>query len=1041
MQEFVSFCEPRRAAILVCMRAVTADSTVWGRLLGQGEAAAREAARHEEESYELQRQAVFHGAWDPYLASMRRRGARYARAGLSYSVWFELVRVYRDAIGSLLNAFLQEDPPGRLAQVLTMSRGMNALANLTTEQIAAGYLDEKQRDAASTEDRYRLLFDNSPLPMWTFDRETLRFLTVNEAAVRDYGYTREEFASMTLDDIRPPEDRAALRVDVANAQGFSERTVWRHRKKDGTLCMVEIRANDFDLEGTSVRLVVINDVTGRVQAEEALRTTETQLRHAQKMEAIGRLAGSVAHDFNNVLTVVQSYACLLEEGLEPDDSRLAEATEIRRAAERAAALTRQLLTLGRHSIVAPRRVDIAALVTEFMPMLSRLVGETVTIATRCAGAPEVIADPGQLEQILMNLAVNARDAMADGGRLTIECHAIELDVDTGLLHHLAPGPYLEIAVTDTGTGMDAETQARIFEPFFTTKDIGLGTGLGLSIVHGIVAQAGGRVAVYSEPGHGTTFRIQLPVASGIEPVAQPEKLEAPRTLPALHVLVVDDQPQVRAVAARILEDAGCTVIEAATADEARKICVRHEETIDVALLDLVLGDGRGDVLTRELRQLRPEMVCVLMSGYSAGVLTPNGGAPENLLPKPFSPSELRAAIARVCPDKARRPSLRAPSESSATQHRALVADDDEMLRRSIVRMLRRAELDVVDVDSGYKAITALESEPFDVVISDVQMPDGGGLDLLRAVRRIDLDVPVILMTGQPSVEAAAAAVEYGAFRYLTKPLDTDAFIQTVKYAARAHALARIRRDAFLVTGAHAGVTDRAGLEVRFEQALDGLWMAFQPIIDARTGALFGVEALMRSSEPSLPNPPAVLDAAAQLGRLPLVGRKVRSLSSRAILERTDDITVFVNLHPEDLHDIELVDPASPLARIASRVILEVTERTSLETSTVLTERIARLRQLGFRLAVDDIGAGYSGLTSFTELTPEVVKIDMSLVRDVHKSALKQRTIAALCRLCHEVGTLVVGEGVETLEEREVLVGLGCDLLQGYLLGRPQRELP
>jgi EAL domain-containing protein (putative c-di-GMP-specific phosphodiesterase class I) len=371
----------------------------------------------------------------------------------------------------------------------------------------------------------------------------------------------------------------------------------------------------------------------------------------------------------------------------------------------------------------------------------------------------------------------------------------------------------------------------------------------------------------------------------------------------------------------------------------------------------------------------------------------------------------------------------------------LVADDEESFRRVVVRILRKADFDVRDVDTGFKAISALEKEPFDVVVSDVRMPDGGGLDLLRSVRRVDLDVPVILMTGEPSLEAAAEAVEYGAFRYLTKPIDYVAFTNTVQHAARAYALARLRREAFNVSGTHAGVADRAGLEVRFEQAIEGLRMAFQPIVHARTGALFGVEALMRTSEPSLPTPPALLDAASQLGRLPLVGRKVRTLCGQLFADRSDGIVLFVNLHPNDLHDVDLIDEGAALSRIASRVILEVTERASLESSHKLTDRIRRLRELGFRLAVDDIGAGYSGLTSFTELTPEVVKIDMSLVRDVHRSAHKQRTIAALCRLCHEVGTLVVGEGVETPDERDTLVNLGCDLLQGYLLGKPDQNLP
>jgi EAL domain-containing protein (putative c-di-GMP-specific phosphodiesterase class I) len=526
-------------------------------------------------------------------------------------------------------------------------------------------------------------------------------------------------------------------------------------------------------------------------------------------------------------------------------------------------------------------------------------------------------------------------------------------------------------------------------------------------------------------------------------VPDPHIVVAPRVLPPMHILVVEDQPDVRSVAVRILHDAGCTVTEAATAEEARKICVSEEKSIDLAVLDVVLPDSRGDVLARQLRELRPALKVLQMSGYPPGALTHSGVFPEELLTKPFTPSELRAAVARAC-GLSNDPTAEAVDTSAPRRtatRRVLVADDDESFRRTVVRILRKADFDVVDVDSGFKAITALEKEPFDVVVSDVRMPDGGGLDLLRAVRRVDLDVPVLLMTGEPSLGAAAEAVEYGAFRYLTKPIDYVAFTNTVQHAARAYALARLRREAFNVSGTRGGIADRAGLEVRFEQAIAGLAMAFQPIVHARTNALFGVEALMRTSEPSLPTPPALLDAARLLGRLPLVGRKVRTLCGNMFAERADDILLFVNLHPDDLHDVDLIDEDAALSRVASRVVLEVTERASLESSQALGERVRRLRELGFRLAVDDIGAGYSGLASFTELTPEVVKVDMSLVRDVHASALKQRTIGALCRLCHEVGTLVVAEGVETQDERDTLVNLGCDLLQGYLIGKPDRILP
>jgi EAL domain-containing protein (putative c-di-GMP-specific phosphodiesterase class I)/CheY-like chemotaxis protein/nitrogen-specific signal transduction histidine kinase len=789
----------------------------------------------------------------------------------------------------------------------------------------------------------------------------------------------------------------------------------------------------------------------RDQAQAALRKTADELGQAEKMNAIGHLATGVAHDVNNALTVIQSCAWVLEQTLDPDDVRHHHATEILRAVERAAGTTRQLLTVSCDTTVARRSISVDAVVAGFAPMLNHLVGEGIVLVmhlgTHLGDVPMVNADPRQLEQVLMNLAVNARDAMSGQGRLTIETQLVEVDSERAELG-ASSGGQVVLAVTDTGEGMSRETQAQIFEPFFTTKAAGKGTGLGLSIVHGIVTQSGGTISVHSEPGCGTTFRVRLPVASELIVAPQSARLAAPRVLPPVTVLVVDAEADVRALAGWILRDAGCQVIEAASADGACRICVSHEGSIDVAVLDVVLGADRCDRLARELRALRPWINVVLMSGYPAGALSSSGVAPQNLLAKPFTPPELRSAVAQAL-GLAPRAALSLdpsdpsdPSDACTPVHRSrvLVVDDDNQVRRVIARTLRKAELAVVEVDSGLAAITQLEAGSFDVILSDVHMPGGDGLDLLRAVRRIDLDVPVVLMSGIPDVATAAAAVEYGAFRYLTKPVDRD-IVKIIRHAARAHEFARLRRDAFSAVGTHAGAVDRAGLEVRFEQALEHAWMAFQPIFDARTGARFGVEALVRSREPSMPGAQHILDAATQLGLLPRLGRRVRALSAAVLADRSDDLTLFVNLHPEDLADIDLVTDDAPLTKIAPRVILEITERTSLKSSPELEERLARLRKLGFRIAVDDIGAGYSGLTSFTELMPEVVKIDMSLVRDVHTNARKQRTIAALCRLCHEeAGCLVVGEGVETIEEQRCLIDLGCDLLQGYLLGRPSREL-
>ncbi|MCX5746353.1 MAG: EAL domain-containing protein [Proteobacteria bacterium] len=376
--------------------------------------------------------------------------------------------------------------------------------------------------------------------------------------------------------------------------------------------------------------------------------------------------------------------------------------------------------------------------------------------------------------------------------------------------------------------------------------------------------------------------------------------------------------------------------------------------------------------------------------------------------------------------------------SPTTRPRVLVADDDRTFLKIAAALLTHQGFDVVAVDDGRGALAALAMsigpQSFDAIVSDVQMPNCDGIELLREVRRVDLDVPVILMSGTLDVASATAAIEYGAFRYVAKPIEPARFAEVVRHATRAHALARLRREAQQVTGSIRRVSDRAGLEVRFEQAIDGMWMAFQPIVYA-SGAPFGFEALMRSREASMATPGAILDAAEALDRVTTVGRRVRAL----VAAHRHDGVLFVNLHSTDLFDPELLDPTSPLTTIASTVVLEITERAQLTWSPELASRIARLRELGFRLAIDDIGAGYSGLTTFTEVEPELVKLDMALVREVHRSTLKQRTIHALCTLCHEFGSLVVAEGVETVEEQDLLVSLGCDLLQGYLIGRPSND--
>jgi EAL domain-containing protein (putative c-di-GMP-specific phosphodiesterase class I) len=372
-----------------------------------------------------------------------------------------------------------------------------------------------------------------------------------------------------------------------------------------------------------------------------------------------------------------------------------------------------------------------------------------------------------------------------------------------------------------------------------------------------------------------------------------------------------------------------------------------------------------------------------------------------------------------------------------TRPRILVVDDDEALLRCHSRILTAGGYQVDTALDGEAALRAARETSFDVILSDIDMPRMNGLAFLSGVRTFDLDVPVLLITGKPDLDSAVRAVEYGALRYLQKPVAIEELCKVVDDAARLHRIAKAKRQALELAGGHerwAG--DRAGLTASFDRAVEGFTMAYQPIVSWSGRLTFAYEALLRSSEPSLPNPGAMLDAAERLGRVRDLGRRIRDRAAQAISNLGKDTLLFVNLHAEDLLDEHLLDPSSPLTQVARRVVLEVTERASLQNLAGVPARVAALKRLGFRMAIDDLGAGYSGLTSFTLLNPSVVKLDMALVRDVDKEPRGQTLVRTMIAMCKELGILVVAEGVQTPGERDTLARAGCDLMQGYLFGRP-----
>ena len=385
------------------------------------------------------------------------------------------------------------------------------------------------------------------------------------------------------------------------------------------------------------------------------------------------------------------------------------------------------------------------------------------------------------------------------------------------------------------------------------------------------------------------------------------------------------------------------------------------------------------------------------------------------------------------------PSFDRPQDDVPLRGRVLVVDDEPMVLAYLERSLLARGHEVVTAADGQVALKALERGGFELVLSDLSMPGLDGVALLREARPHHPDLPFVFITGTPDLASAMSAVELGALRYLTKPV-RDADLQAVvQEGLRATRLARRSRKALELLD-RAGPSDLERANVVLDETLASLWMAYQPIFPAGGGSVFAYEALCRSRSQVLPHPGAILDAAESLGRLEDVGRSVRHLVARTAQERPDD-TFFVNLHVTDLQDPDLFSPEAPLSQVAPRVVLEVTERAALTPIEDIPGRVQRLRDLGYRIALDDLGAGQSGLSFMAQLSPQFVKLDMSMVQQVHLDPFKRRLMESTIRLCHGMGLTVVAEGVEVAEERDAVTALGCNLLQGYLLGRPASAFP
>ncbi|MBI1798162.1 MAG: PAS domain S-box protein [Candidatus Eisenbacteria bacterium] len=498
------------------------------------------------------------------------------------------------------------------------------------------FTERRQAEVARerSDERYRELFENAPVGIYQASHDG-RILAANAEFARLLGYgSPEQLRSVNMRELYfdPNQRDRMIRGFEESGRAGDVELDWRRR--DGTRVTVQLSAHAARSADGSLGHFegFIRDVSQRVQLE-------AQLRQSQKMEAVGQLAGGVAHDFNNLLTAILGYSDLLRGELKPDDPGLVRLEEIRRAGERAAALTHQLLAFSRRQVLQPRVLDLNEIVADVNQLLQRLIGEDIRIVSSCApDLPPVRVDPHQMQQVLINLAINARDAMPDGGQLRIETREAMLDDDFVSAHPGAkPGPHVLLSIADTGMGMDAETQSHIFEPFFTTKEPGKGTGLGLSMVYGIVEQSGGFVHVASEPHRGTVFNIYLPRSSEAPVEASADHPQDDSLRGEGTVLVVEDDAAVRDLVRDMLESAGYQVIACGRPEEARLAARKHEGEIQMLVTDVVMPGGGGRALAEALQHQRPALRVLFMSGYAGRTpLDPRGQlAGAEYIQKPF----------------------------------------------------------------------------------------------------------------------------------------------------------------------------------------------------------------------------------------------------------------------------------------------------------------------------------------------------------------------------------------------------------------------
>ena len=833
-------------------------------------------------------------------------------------------------------------------------------------------------------------------------------------------------------DLIHPDDLAALERDQDAASRAPASSAISHQLRLRSSAEERWVAHvaSFDVERRTQ--------TGALLDITAQKSLEMCLRQSQKMEAFGQLAGGVAHDFNNILSVILSFGDCVLDALPEGDERRDDMLELLHAAERAVGLTSQLLAFSRRQPTRRRPTDLNQSVALVSKLLARTLGARVALVVTPAERPAVVSiDPVQFDQVILNLAVNARDAMPHGGRLEIALeHVSASDAAGG-----ATG-VVRVTVRDTGTGIDPRTRERIFEPFFTSAK-GQGTGLGLATCFSIVTAAGGSMRVDSTVGEGSTFTIELPASA--EPVVTTDRPPSADVSPGgggRHVLLAEDDPALRRALARVLEEADFTVYAVASGPEAIRALDAYGSSLDAVVSDVVMPDVGGYEIADHCAVVAPRAAVVLMSGHVDDLAMQSRDLP--VLQKPVRPADLVSALTDgIAGKRARESPLRPPAPeaaSMASAGRVLIVTDDASESATYADTLRAGGFDVVRTASeGGTSFGEL-----DCVLAALDVGEPQVVELLRRLLPRYPDVPVVIVA-RASVLASATPIRGVRVRdMLPRTVSPDELVRVVSSAADAGRIARMRVALASSRGVGEELArDAARLGERFERALASLRVDYQPIVRAEDLGVFGHDATVSCDEPSLAASSRLVAAAHVLGRSHELGLAGRASVARTLATSVSAgvNAVLVHVCTSELLSDVLLGAQEPLLPHAHRVLAALPAGIALDAGSSLAGSLARLRARGYRVALDGLGEGDSSFASLAVVRPDVVVLGPSLTRGIDRARLRQEIVGTVVGMARRAGALVLAADVDGQREHATLAALGCHLLQGPRLAAPGLPFP